>query len=93
MDHQQTNILHNIYRVDGELDITSPLSREPISIMVGCFNARDEMYCRDHNKAGHLLNDQLQNLDNFCLMYHPQVWTTIKKTAIDVSILPVDMVP
>ena len=51
------------------------------------------MWCRDHNRAGRLLNDQLQNLDNFCLMNHPQVWTTINKTEIDLSILPVDMVP
>ena len=30
-------LLHNIYRVDGELDITTPLTREPRSIMVGNF--------------------------------------------------------
>ena len=86
-------LLHNIYRVDGELDITTPLTREPRSIMVGDVNARDEMWCRDHNRAGRLLNEQLQNLDNFCLMNHPQVWTTINKTAIDLSLLPVDIVP
>ena len=60
-------LLHNIYRVDGERDKTTPLSREPRSIMVGDFNARDEMWCRDHNRAGHILNEQLQNPDNFCL--------------------------
>ena len=86
-------LLHNIYRVDGEMDITTPLSREPRSIMVGDFNARDEMWCREHNRTGRLLNDQLQNLDNFCLMKHPKVRTTINKTTIDFSILPVDMVP
>ena len=86
-------LLHNIYRVDGELDITTPLSRKSRSIMVGDFNDRDDMWCRDHNRAGHLLNDHLQNLDNFCLMNHPQVWTTINKTDIDLLILPVDMVP
>ena len=79
--------------VDGELDVKTPLSREPISIMVGDFNARDEMWCSDHNRAGRLLNDQLQNLDSICLMKHPQVSTTINKTEIDLSILPVDMVP
>ena len=36
-------LLHNIQRVDGELDITNPLTKEPGSIMVGDFNARDEM--------------------------------------------------
>ena len=36
-------LLHNIYRVDGELDITTPLSRESRLIMVGDFYARDEM--------------------------------------------------
>ena len=86
-------LLHNIYQVDEELDITTPLTREPRSIMVGDFNARDEMWCRDHNRAGRLLNEQLRNLDNFCLMNHPQVWTTINKTAIDLSLLPVDIVP
>ena len=86
-------LLHNIYRVDEELDITTPLSREPRSIMVGDFNARDDMWCRDHNREGRLLNDQLQNIDNFCLMNHPQVWTTINKTTIDLLNLPVDMVP
>ena len=86
-------LLHNIYRVDGELDITTPLTREPRSIMVGDFNARDEMWCRYHNRAGRILNEQLQNLDNFCLMNNLQVWTTIKKTKIDLSLLPVDMVP
>ena len=61
--------------------------------MVGYFNARDEMWCRDHNRAGRLLNEQLQNLVNFCLMNHPQFWTTMNKTEIDVSLLPVDIVP
>ena len=83
--------LHNIYRVDGELDITTPLTREPRSIMVGDFNARDEMWCRYQNSAGRLLNEQLQHLDNFCLMTHPQVWTTINNTAIDLSLFPVDI--
>ena len=55
-------LLHNIYRVDGELDITTPYTREPRSIMVGGFNARYEMWCRYHNRAGRLLNEQLQNL-------------------------------
>ena len=31
--------------------------------------------------------------NNFCLMNHPQVWITINKTAIDLSVLPVDIVP
>ena len=37
---------YNIYIVDGDLDITTPLTREPISII-----------CRDTNTAGRLLND------------------------------------
>ena len=57
-------LLNNIYRVDG--DITSPLTREPRSKMVGDFNARDERWCRDHNIAGRLLNYQPRNLNNFC---------------------------
>ena len=60
--------------------------------MVGDVNARDEMWCRDHTSAGRILNKELQNLDNFCLMNHPEVWTTINKTAIDHSLLPVDIV-
>ena len=40
-------LLHNIYRVDRELDITTPLTREPRSIMAGDFN---------HIRAGRLLN-------------------------------------
>ena len=86
-------LLHLMYRVDGELDITTPFTREPRSLMVGDFNARDEMWYRDHNRAGSLLNEQLQNLDNFCLMNHLQVWTTINKTEIHISLLPVDIVP
>ena len=89
-------LLHNIYRVDGELDITTTLTREPRSIIVGDFTARDEMWCIYHNRAGRLLNEQLQNLDNFCLMNHPQVLTPINKTinkAIDLSLIPVDIVP
>ena len=66
-------LLHNIYRVNGELDITTPLTREPRSIMVRYFNARDEMWCRDHNRTGRLLSEQLRHLDNFCLMNHPKV--------------------
>ena len=84
-------LLHNLYRVDGDLDITTPLTREPRSIMVGDFNARDERWCRANNRAGSLLNEQIQDLDNFCLMNHPQVWTTVNKTVIDLSIVPVDM--
>ena len=86
-------LLHNIYRVDVELEITTPLTREPKLILVGDFNARDKMWYRDHNRAGRILNKQLQNLGNFCLMNHPQVWTKINKLAIDLSLLPVDMVP
>ena len=55
-------ILHNINRVDGELDIATLLTIELRSIMVDDFNARDEMWCRDHNRAGRLLNKQLQIL-------------------------------
>ena len=79
--------------MDEEPDITTPLTREPRSMMVGDFNARDEMWCRYHNRAARLLNEQLQHLDNFCLMNHPQVWTRINNTAIDLSLLPVDMAP
>ena len=61
--------LHNIYRVAGELDITTPLTSEPRSRMVSYFNARAEMWCRDHNRIC-LLNEQPQNFDNFCLMNH-----------------------
>ena len=86
-------LLHNIYRVVGELDISTPLTREPRSIMVGDFNASDDMWCIDHNRAGRLLNEQLQNPDNCCLLNHPLVWTTINKTAIDLSLFPVDIVP
>ena len=50
-------LLHNVYRVARELDITTPLTREPRSIMVGVFNARDEMWCIDHKRAGRLLNE------------------------------------
>ena len=75
------------------LYITTPLTIERRSIMVGDFNARDEMWCIDHNRAGRILNQQLQNLYNFCIMNHPQVWTTINKTEIDISLLPVDMAP
>ena len=53
-------LLHNLYRVDGELDIT--LTREPSSIMVGDFNARDEMWCRDHNREGRILNEHFKTL-------------------------------
>ena len=61
--------------------------------MVEDFNARDGIWCRDHNRSGRLLNKQLQNSDNFCLMNHPHVRTTITKTAIDLSLLPVNIVP
>ena len=61
--------------------------------MVEDFNASNEFWCRDYNRAGRLLNEQLHHLDNFCLMNHPQFWTIINKTEIDFSLLPVDMVP
>ena len=86
-------LLHNTYRVDGELDITPPLTRELRSMMVVNFNARDELWCRDHNTEGRILNEQLQNLDNFCLINQQQVWTTINKTTIDLISFPVDMFP
>ena len=86
-------LLHNLYRVNGVLDVTTTLTREPRSILAGDFNARDERWCRANNPAGRLLNEQIQDLDNFCLMNHPQVWTTVYKTAIDLSIVPADMAP
>ena len=61
--------------------------------MVGYFNARDERWCRANIRAGHLLNEQIQDLDNFCLMNHPQVWSTVNKSVIDLSLVPVDMAP
>ena len=85
-------LLHTLYRVDGDLDITTPITREPRSIIVGDFNARDERWCRANNRVGRLLSEQIQDLDNFCLMNHPQVWT-VNKTVIDVSLVPVDMAP
>ena len=85
-------LLHNLYRVNGVLDVIT-LTREPRSILAGDFNARDERWCRANNPAGRLLNEQIQDLDNFCLMNHPQVWTTVYKTAIDLSIVPADMAP
>ena len=86
-------LLHNLYRVNGVMDVTTTLTREPRSILAGDFNARDERWCRANNPAGRLLNKQIQDLDNFCLMNHPQVWTTVYKTAIDLSIVPSDMAP
>ena len=86
-------LLHNLYRVNGDLDVTTTLTREPRSILAGDFNARDERWCRANNPAGRLLNEQIQDLDNFCLMNHPQVWTTVYKTVIDLSIVPADMAP
>ena len=91
--NNQPLLLQNLYRVDGDLDITTPLTREPRSIMAGDFNARDERWCRANNRAGRLLNEQIHDLHNFCLMNHPQVWTTVYKTAIDLSIVPADMAP
>ena len=61
--------------------------------MVGDFNARDERWCRANNRAGRFLNDQSQDLDHFCLMNHPQVWITVNKTVIDLSLVSVDMAP
>ena len=61
--------------------------------MVGDFNARDERWCRANNRAGRLLIEQIQDLDNFYLMNQPQVWTTVNKTVIDLSLVPVDMAP
>ena len=43
--HNKPPLLNNIYRVNGALDIKTPLTREPSSIMVGDFNARYEMRC------------------------------------------------
>ena len=77
--------------VDGALDISTTLIAEPSTIIVGDFNARDEMWCRDHNRAGRLLINQLRNLDSFYLINHPQVWTTTKRTVVDLAIVPVDM--
>ena len=49
------------------------------------------MWSRDHNKAGRQLINQLRNLDSFYLMNHPQVWTTTKRTVVDLSLVPADM--
>ena len=93
MAQQKPLLLCNIYRVYGELDLTTPLTREPRSIMVGHFNTRDLIWSNDHTRAGHPLNDQLQNHENFCLMNHQHVWIALNKTAIDHSLISVDMVP
>ena len=85
---------HNIYRVDGELDLTTPLTREPRSIMV-----RDIQRQRPRCGADTTIEQDVysmnnfNNFDNFCLMNHPQVWTTINNTTIDLSLLPIDIAP
>ena len=60
-------LLHNLYRVNGVLDVTTTLTREPRSILAGDFNARDERWCRANNPAGRLLNEQIQDLGQLLL--------------------------
>ena len=66
--------LHNIYRVDGEFVVVTPLSDDEESIMAGDFNARHTSWCRANNAAGSSLNDQLVQLDTHILMNTPHVF-------------------
>ena len=80
-------LLHNIYRVDGEFDVVTPLSDGEESIMAGDLNARHTSWCRANNAAGSSLNDQLVQLDTHILMNTPHVSTTVHDTVIDLSLV------
>ena len=84
-------LLHNIYRVDGEFDVVTPLSDGEESIMAGDFNARHTSWCRANNAAGSSLNDQLVQLDTHILMNTPHVSTTVHDTVIDLSLVSNEM--
>ena len=84
-------LLHNIYRVDSEFDVVTPLSDGEESIMAGDFNARHTSWCRANNAAGSSLNDQLVQLDTQILMNTPYVSTTVHDTGIDLSLVSNEM--
>ena len=83
-------LMHNIYRVDGEFDV-SPLSDGEESMMVGDFNARHTSWCRAINAAASSLNDQLVQLDTHILINTPHVTTTVHDTVIDLSLVSNEM--
>ena len=84
-------LLHNIYRVDGEFDVVTPLSDSEESIMAADFNARHTSWCRNNNAAGSSLNDQLVQLDTHILMNTPHLSTTVHDTGIDLSLVSNEM--
>ena len=84
-------MLHNIYRVDGEFDVVTPLSDSEESIMAADFNAQHTSWCRNNNAAGSSLNDQLVQLDTHSLMNTPHLSTTVHDTGIDLSLVSNEM--
>ena len=84
---KKTTLLHNIYRVRGEMAITEILAHRLPSILAGDFNAHHTLWCRSTNAPGRTLLNQIEDSNSYTIMNNPEFYTTIYDTTIDLTIV------
>ena len=77
--NKKATLLHNIYRVRGQIAFTEILADRLPSILA--------MWCRSTNGSGRTLLEQIENAHTHTIMNNPQTSTTIYNTTIDLTIV------
>ena len=85
--NKKPTLLHNVYRVRGETAFTDILSAPNPSILAGDFNAHHTMWCRNTDRAGRILLEQIENANAHVIMNEPHIPTTQYDTTIDLTIV------
>ena len=84
---KKPTLLHNIYRVRGEIAFTEILAHRLPSILAGDFNAHHTLWCRSTNAPGRTLLNQIEDSNSYTIMNNPESSTTIHDTTIDLTIV------
>ena len=85
--NKKETLLHNIYRVRGQVTFSEILAGRLPSILAGDFNAHHTMWCRSTNGSGRTLLEQIENAPTYTIMNNPQTPTTKYNTTIDLTIV------
>ena len=84
---KKPTLLHNIYRVRGEIAITEILAHRLPNILAGDFNAHHTLWCGSTNAPGRTLLNQIEDSNSYTIMNNPEFYTTIYDTTIDLTIV------
>ena len=79
--------IHNVYKTEPfPIDLEPILSTGHRVLIAGDYNARHPSWCRAANASGNILRDQLDRSNNCILLNHPQVWTTVNDSVLDLAV-------